>query len=104
MLWIANKTTANGLMEYVVIPSIACFLVPFALASRLKIFKGNIEIEESHVSKEQEQLLSSSKMLYFGFNSYYFRSNFQNHYGSSTLFGNDFQFGSRLVILRICSS
>lgn len=66
MLWIANKTTANGLMEYVVIPSIACFLVPFALASRLKIFKGNIEIEESHVSKEQEQLLSSSKMLYFG--------------------------------------
>lgn len=66
MLWIANKTTASGLMEYVVIPSVLCFVVPFAIASKLPIFKGNIEIEFSQISKEQERLLSSSKMLYFG--------------------------------------
>lgn len=66
MLWIANKTTASGLMEYVVIPSVLCFIVPFAIASKLPIFKGNIEIEISPRNKEQEQLLSSSKMLYFG--------------------------------------
>lgn len=66
MLWIANKTTAGGLMEYVVIPSVICFVVPFTIASKLAVFKGTIEIETSLVSKEQEQLLSSSKMLYFG--------------------------------------
>jgi Na+/H+ antiporter NhaD/arsenite permease-like protein len=66
MLWIANKTTANGLMEYVIIPSIVCFVIPFTIASNLKVFKGNIEIEKSKTNKEQEQLLSSSKMLYFG--------------------------------------
>ena len=53
-------------MEYVVIPSVICFVVPFAIASKLAVFKGTIEIETSLVSKEQEQLLSSSKMLYFG--------------------------------------
>lgn len=66
MLWIANKTTALGLIEYVVMPSIICFVVPFALASRLKTFSGKISIEETHISKEQEHLLSSTKMLYFG--------------------------------------
>ena len=66
MLWIANKTTALGLFEYVIIPSVLCFVVPFILASRLKVFNGNIAIEETHISKEQERLLSSTKMLYFG--------------------------------------
>ena len=28
MLWIANKVTALGLIEYVVLPSIACFILP----------------------------------------------------------------------------
>lgn len=66
MLWIAKKTSALGLIEYVSLPAIMCFAVPFALASRLKIFSGQITIEDFHISQEQERLLSSSKMLYFG--------------------------------------
>ena len=66
MLWIAKKTSATGLMEYVILPSIVCFVVPFVFASRLNIFKGKITLEESRISEEQERLLSSTKMLYFG--------------------------------------
>ncbi|MDD5151014.1 MAG: sodium:proton antiporter NhaD [Flavobacterium sp.] len=66
MLWIGNKITAGGLMEYVVIPSVASFVIPFVIASRLKAFKGDVKIPEVHVSQEQEKLLSSTKMLYLG--------------------------------------
>lgn len=66
MLWIGNKITAGGLMEYVVIPSVASFVIPFVIASRLKIFKGDVKIPEVHISQEQERLLSSTKMLYIG--------------------------------------
>lgn len=66
MLWIANKLTASGLMEYVIIPSVLCFAIPFLLASRLKIFKGNVEIPKEEESEEDNRLLSSSKMLYIG--------------------------------------
>ncbi len=65
MLWIGNKLTASGLMEYVVIPAVFCFVVPFILVSRLKIFEGNIEIPKAEIDQDQS-LLSSSKMLYLG--------------------------------------
>jgi Na+/H+ antiporter NhaD/arsenite permease-like protein len=65
MLWIGNKITAGGLMEYVVLPSIACFMVPYAIASRLKVFKGNINIPEIK-QMDEDALLSSKKMLYLG--------------------------------------
>lgn len=65
MLWIANKISASGLIEYVIIPSLLCFAVPFIIASQLKVFKGNIEINESDDS-EENRLLSSKKMLYVG--------------------------------------
>ena len=65
MLWIANKISAAGLIEYVIIPATICFVVPFLLASRLKVFRGNIEIHESNDS-EENRLLSSKKMLYIG--------------------------------------
>jgi Na+/H+ antiporter NhaD/arsenite permease-like protein len=65
MLWIAKKVSAGGLSEYIIIPAILCFIVPYALASRMKIFKGNMEIDESnHV--ETEKLLSSKTMLWLG--------------------------------------
>ncbi len=65
MLWIAKKVSAAGLSEYIIIPAILCFIVPFALASRMKIFKGNIEIDEKE-NEEQLKLLSSKKMLWIG--------------------------------------
>lgn len=65
MLWIANKVSALGLIEFVVIPSIVCFVLPFIIATYLKAFKGNIDvsIEEDKVS---EKLLSSRTMLFLG--------------------------------------
>ena len=66
MLWIGNKITAGGLMEYVILPSVASFVIPFAIASRLKAFRGNIKIPEVQINQEQERLLSSKKMLYLG--------------------------------------
>ncbi len=65
MLWIANKVTAMGLIKSVVIPSIVCFIVPFFIAGKLKVFKGEIKVD---VEKDiaAEQLLSSKTMLYLG--------------------------------------
>jgi Na+/H+ antiporter NhaD/arsenite permease-like protein len=65
MLWIANKVTAMGLIEFVVLPSIVCFVVPFFIASYLPAFKGNIEIDPSEDVKV-EKLLSSKTMLFLG--------------------------------------
>lgn len=65
MLWIANKVTAAGLIEFVILPSIVCFAVPFFIASYLKPFRGEItmEADEDVVS---ERLLSSKTMLFLG--------------------------------------
>ena len=65
MLWIAKKVTAGGLSEYIIVPAILCFIVPFALASRMKIFRGNIEVNEK-THEERERLLSSKTMLWLG--------------------------------------
>jgi Na+/H+ antiporter NhaD/arsenite permease-like protein len=65
MLWIANKVTAMGLIEFVVLPSIVCFVVPFFIASYLPAFKGNIEIDPSEDVKV-DKLLSSKTMLFLG--------------------------------------
>ncbi len=65
MLWIANKVSALGLIKLVVLPSIVCFIVPFFVASYLKPFRGNIEVD---ASKDilAERLLSSKTMLFLG--------------------------------------
>jgi Na+/H+ antiporter NhaD/arsenite permease-like protein len=65
MLWIANKVTAAGLIEFVVIPSIVCFALPFIVASYLKPFQGNIEVDVEE-DFEAEKLLSSRTMLFLG--------------------------------------
>ncbi len=65
MLWIAKNVTASGLIEFVVLPSILCFALPFFIASYMKPFKGTIEVN----SKEDvvaEKLLSSKTMLFLG--------------------------------------
>jgi Na+/H+ antiporter NhaD/arsenite permease-like protein len=65
MLWIANKVTALGLVKTVVLPSIVCFIVPFFIAGYLKVFKGNIEVDNTG-DAEAERLLSSKTMLFLG--------------------------------------
>jgi Na+/H+ antiporter NhaD/arsenite permease-like protein len=66
MLWIANRVSAAGLIEFVVLPSIVCFAVPFWLASYLKPFQGNVEVENLEEDKITEKLLSSRTMLFLG--------------------------------------
>lgn len=65
MLWIANKVTAIKLVEFVVIPSIISFVVPFLIASYMPAFRGNVEVPELEEDNEA-QLLSSRKMLFLG--------------------------------------
>ncbi len=71
MLWIAKKVTAGGLSEFIIIPAVLCFIVPFALASRMKIFKGNVEVDEK-THEDRERLLSSKTMLWLGLGSIVF--------------------------------
>jgi Na+/H+ antiporter NhaD/arsenite permease-like protein len=65
MLWIAKKVTAVGLMEFVILPSIVCFIVPFFIASYLRPFRGQIEVDTSK-DAVAEKLLSSRTMLFLG--------------------------------------
>lgn len=67
MLWIAKKVSPEGLMLHVFIPAIVCFIVPFVVASRMKVFRGDVDYEDtSSETKEEERLLSSKTMLYLG--------------------------------------
>ncbi|WP_026450293.1 sodium:proton antiporter NhaD [Aequorivita capsosiphonis] len=65
MLWIAKKLSAAGLIEFVVLPSIVCFVVPFLIASYLPPFKGKIEVDTNEENTEGA-LLSSKTMLFLG--------------------------------------
>ncbi len=65
MLWIAKKVTAAGLIEFVVLPSIVCFVLPFLIASYLPAFKGQIEVDNTE-DEDAERLLSSKTMLFLG--------------------------------------
>ncbi len=65
MLWINRKVTAFGLAEYVIIPSLVCFIIPFWIASYMKVFQGKIRFD-GEVDLVQDRLLSSTKMLYTG--------------------------------------
>jgi len=63
MLWIGKKVTAAGLIEHLIIPSILCMVVPTFIATYMKPFRGEIEIEE----KEEKPVNKyGSTMLYIG--------------------------------------
>ena len=70
MLWIGDRVTTLGLVEYLILPSIVCFAVPFLIASFMKPFQGNLitpELESDEgVPVVQERLLSSKTMLFLG--------------------------------------
>jgi Na+/H+ antiporter NhaD/arsenite permease-like protein len=61
MLWIGKKVTAMGLVEWIALPSIACFLVPYLFASRDKLFDGEIELKADNA--KSSKLRSSSTIL-----------------------------------------
>ncbi len=63
MLWIGNKVTALGLVEHLIIPSIICMVVPTLIATYMKPFQGDIDIEEKEDNSINEY---GSRMLYIG--------------------------------------
>lgn len=65
MLWIGKRVTTLGLIEWIIIPAIICFAVPFFVASMKKQFAGTVTIPEDDDDDEQ-RLLSSKTMLYLG--------------------------------------
>ncbi len=65
MLWIGNKVSALGLIKYLIIPSIVCFIVPTLVASTLKVFQGDIAVN-ADTDLEEGELISSRRMLYLG--------------------------------------
>jgi len=65
MLWIGNKVSAPGLVQYLVIPSLACFIVPFVVATAMPQFKGDIKLDVNE-DIQAGRLLSSRTMLFLG--------------------------------------
>ncbi|MEL7159817.1 MAG: sodium:proton antiporter NhaD [Bacteroidota bacterium] len=70
MLWIGERVSTGGLITYLIVPSIVCFVIPFLAASFMKPFQGNListELEsEEGVPASKERLLSSKTMLFLG--------------------------------------
>jgi len=62
MLWIGKKVTTVKLIEYLIIPSLVCMLVPVFIASKLKVFKGEIE----NIGENQNFSKHGQKMLIIG--------------------------------------
>ena len=63
MLWIGKKVSTLKLIEYLLIPSLLCMVVPTFIASFLPAFKGEIDTEDE---VEKAKSPHSAKMLYLG--------------------------------------
>jgi Na+/H+ antiporter NhaD/arsenite permease-like protein len=63
MLWIGNKVSTGKLITYLFIPSLLCMAVPTFIASMLKPFKGELELQEGD-NKPKNKF--SSTMLFLG--------------------------------------
>jgi len=68
MLWIGNKVSEVNLVKYLIIPSIVCMVVPFLIASKFSIFKGELEVTEIN----EESSPHGNKMLFLGLGSILF--------------------------------
>jgi Na+/H+ antiporter NhaD/arsenite permease-like protein len=63
MLWIGDKVSTGKLFAYLFIPSVLCMAVPTFIASFLKPFKGNLELQQSD---DKPRNKFSSTMLFLG--------------------------------------
>lgn len=66
MLWIGERVSTAGLIQNLVVPSIVCFIVPFVIASFMKVFQGEITLPPEDEWSEKQRLLSSKTMLFLG--------------------------------------
>lgn len=65
MLWIGKQVTTGGLVKWLIVPSLVCFIVPFVVAMFKKEFQGSI-IVNAEADDNAEKLLSSRTMLFLG--------------------------------------
>lgn len=98
MLWIGGKVTAVGLSEYVILPSLVCFIVPFFIASKLKPFRGKAIRKELIIDEDTERLLSSKTMLYVGLGAIAFVPIFKGATGLPPYLGMMFSLGAVWLI------
>ncbi|MEN1784466.1 MAG: sodium:proton antiporter NhaD [Bacteroidota bacterium] len=70
MLWIAGKVEAGTLVLTVLVPSILCMLVPTLIATRFKVFSGEVDMEEA--PSEAQKSPYGPIMLYLGLGSIVF--------------------------------
>lgn len=70
MLWIGKKVTTLKLIEYLLIPSLLCMIIPSFIASFLPAFKG--EIESESIDDEKPKSKYSGIMLYLGLSAIVF--------------------------------
>jgi Na+/H+ antiporter NhaD/arsenite permease-like protein len=63
MLWIANKVTTMQLILHTFLPSALCMAVPVLIASRYKVFSGEIELD---LKEEEPSSKYGATMLYLG--------------------------------------
>ena len=63
MLWIGDRVSTGKLFLYLFIPSVICMVVPTILASFLKPFKGDLELQDNDDKPTNKY---SSTMLFLG--------------------------------------
>ena len=63
MLWIAGKVEAGSLVTRVLVPSILCMVVPTLIASRFKVFTGEVDMDENVEASKSKY---GPTMLYLG--------------------------------------
>ena len=68
MLWIGKKVTTPELIKYLIVPSLVCMIVPTFIASRYKIFKGEIDRLDDNTKLTPK----GPTMLYLGLGSILF--------------------------------
>ena len=68
MLWIGKKVTTPELIKYLIVPSLVCMIVPTFIASRYKIFKGEIDKMKDKI----ELTPKGPRMLYLGLSAILF--------------------------------
>jgi len=68
MLWIGNKVSIGALIKFLIVPSLVCMILPTFIASKYKVFQGEIQPPEINDTENP----FGSKILIIGLSSIVF--------------------------------
>ena len=68
MLWIGNKVSIGALIKFLIIPSLVCMILPAFIASKYKVFQGEIQPPKTNDTENP----FGSKILIIGLSSIVF--------------------------------